>query len=635
MRSSALGEDLAGTSFAGQYRSQLNVSPEDLIEAYKEIVASKYSLQAIAYRLNRGILDEDVAMCVGCMVMINAASGGVTYSRNPLHVRDDSITINSVWGLPKSVVDGSVAADLFVVSREASLPIVRREIQTKDQKFSCYPDEGVCRLEVTGTKSKDPSLSDEQVRRLAEIALRLEDYYGSPQDIEWAIDDQGSVFLLQCRPLIQTEGGDGGSREMLHDIPRELLVLQGGTTASSGVACGPAYVLRRHGDALNFPRGAVLVAAQALPRWAALLNRSAAVVTEQGSAAGHLANVAREFGVPAIFGLPAATSTLQNDQLVTIDADGLAVYQGRVEALLRASEKAKKNLMEGSPVHEILKEVSQHIVPLHLLDPDAAEFKPKNCRTFHDITRFCHEQSVKEMFSFGKEHHFSERASKQLFHRVPMLWWIINLDDGFKEDVPGKFVQLDNIVSIPMLALWEGINAIPWEGPPPMDTKGFMSILLEASTNPALDASMPSEYVNRNYFMISKNFCSLTSRFGFHFCTVEALVGERPGENYISFSFKGGAADYQRRLRRAVFVSSILEEFEFRAEIKDDGVFARIEGFDESVMKEKLKLLGYMLMHTRQLDMIMSNDAAYQHHRNKIINDIHSIIGPAPMAAEC
>ena len=635
MRSSALGEDLAGTSFAGQYRSQLNVSPEDLIEAYKEIVASKYSLQAIAYRLNRGILDEDVAMCVGCMVMINAASGGVTYSRNPLHLRDDSITINSVWGLPKSVVDGSVAADLFVVSRDPSLPIMRREIQTKDQKFACYPDEGVCRLEVTGTKSKDPSLSDEQVRRLAEIALRLEDYYGSPQDIEWAIDDHGSAFLLQCRPLKQPEGGDGGAREVLPDLPRELLVLHGGTTASSGVACGPAYILRRHGDALNFPRGAVLVTAQALPRWAALLNRAAAVVTEQGSAAGHLANVAREFGVPAIFGLPAATSTLQNDQLVTIDADGLAVYQGRVEALLRASERAKKNLMEGSPVHEILKEVSQHIVPLHLLDPDAAEFKPKNCRTFHDITRFCHEQSVKEMFSFGKEHHFSERASKQLFHRVPMLWWIINLDDGFKEDVPGKFVQLDNIVSIPMLALWEGINAIPWEGPPPVDTKGFMSILLEASTNPALDASMPSEYVNRNYFMISKNFCSLTSRFGFHFCTVEALVGERPGENYISFSFKGGAADYQRRLRRAVFVSSILEEFGFRAEIKEDGVFARIEGFDEGVMKEKLKLLGYMLMHTRQLDMIMSNDAAYQHHRNKIINDIHSIIGPAPMAAEC
>jgi pyruvate, water dikinase len=81
-------------------------------------------------------------------------------------------------------------------------------------------------------------------------------------------------------------------------------------------------------------------------------------------------------------------------------------------------------------------------------------------------------------------------------------------------------------------------------------------------------------------------------------------------------------------------VSSILEEFGFRAEIKEDGVFARIEGFDEEVMKEKLKLLGYLLMHTRQLDMIMSNDAAYNHHRNKIINDIHTITRVTPMVAD-
>ena len=126
-------------------------------------MASKYSLQAIAYRLNRGILDEDIAMCVGCMVMVNAAAGGVTYSRNPLNIRDDSIFINAVWGLPKSVVDGSVAADLFVVSREEPMQIVQRDIKIKEQKFACYPDEGVCRLEVTGEKSHDPSLSDDQV----------------------------------------------------------------------------------------------------------------------------------------------------------------------------------------------------------------------------------------------------------------------------------------------------------------------------------------------------------------------------------------------------------------------------------------------------------------------------------------
>jgi pyruvate,water dikinase len=633
MRSSALGEDAADTSFAGQYRSELNVSPDYLIDAYKDIVASKYSLQAVAYRHNRGILDEDVSMCVGCMVMVNALAGGVTYSRNPLNIRDDSIIINSVWGLPKSVVDGSVAPDAFIISRSEPLAVIEKDIKTKDYKFVCYPDEGVCRLDLMGEGRELASISDEQAIELARIALQLEEYYGTPQDVEWAIDGNGDIFILQCRPLKQTEVADqvkvGGGR----DAGREHVLREGGDTASTGVAAGPVFVLRKNSDALQFPKGAVLVAAQALPRWAALLSRSAAVITEQGSVAGHLANVAREFGVPALFGVAGATTALVNGDEITVDADGLRIYRGRMESLLVA-DAPRKNLMEGSPVHEVLREVIQHIVPLYLLDPDSTEFRPRNCRTMHDITRFCHEKSVHEMFSFGKEHHFSERASKQLVCEVPMLWWFINLDDGFKEDVPGKFVRLDNIVSIPVLALWEGINAVPWEGPPPVDARGFMSVLLEASANPALDPSMPSHYANRNYFMISKNFCSLSSRFGFHFSTVETLVGERPNENYISFQFKGGAADYHRRLRRAQFVASLLEEYGFRVEVKDDGVFARMEGFDEEFMKTRLRVLGYLLMHTRQLDMIMANDSAYHHHRSKMMQDIDSILNPSPVGFE-
>ncbi|NTW34775.1 MAG: pyruvate, water dikinase [Syntrophobacteraceae bacterium] len=627
VRSSALGEDAADTSFAGQYRSELNVSPDYLIDAYKDIVASKYSLQAVAYRNSRGILDEDISMCVGCMVMVNAVAGGVIYSRNPLNIRDDSIIINAVWGLPKSVVDGSVAPDTFIISRREPLTVIHKDIKVKDYKFVCYPDEGVCRLDVTGEGRELPSVRDDQAVELARIALQLEEYYGTPQDVEWAIDGRGEIFVLQCRPLKQTEVAEKAHGRAYDEAGRESLLLEGGDTASSGVACAPVFVLRKNSDALQFPRGAVLVTAQALPRWAALLNRAAAVVTEQGSVAGHLANVAREFGVPALFGVAGATAALETGQEVTVDADGLRMYRGRIESLL-AQEAPKKNLMEGSPVHEVLREVIQHIVPLYLLDPDSTEFRPRNCRTMHDITRFCHEKSVQEMFSFGKDHHFSERASKQLYCDVPMQWWFINLDDGFREDVPGKFVLLDNIVSIPVLALWEGINAVPWEGPPPMDARGFMAVLLEASANPALDPSMPSHYTNRNYFMISKNFCSLSSRFGFHFSTVETLVGDRAHENYISFQFKGGAADYQRRLRRAQFVAGLLEEYGFRVEVKDDGVFARMEGFDEELMKARLRMLGYLLMHTRQLDMIMGNDAAYHHHRSKMMQDIDGILNP-------
>jgi pyruvate, water dikinase len=623
LRSSALGEDAAGTSFAGQFSSKLNVSPDEIIDAYKEVIASKYSLQAVTYRMNRGIPDEDVAMCVGCMVMIDAAAGGVAYSANPLNIRDRSIYIDSAWGLPKAVVDGTVDPDLIVVSRNGQLAITRKQIQEKEYEFQCFPEEGVCRVELTGDRKALQSISDDTALKLADMVVRLEEYYGSPQDIEWAVTADGSLYILQCRPLQQLAPGNTTRGETAVQEGADSILTRGGVTTSPGVASGPVFIVRSDADKLNFPPGAVLVTAQSLPRWAPLLSSAAAVVTELGGVAGHLANVAREFGVPALFGIAGLTNTLKNDDVVTVDADGLTIYAGRVESLL-ALQKPRKNLMEGSPIYDILETAASHIVPLNLLDPDSPSFHPKKCETLHDITRFCHEKAVHEMFDFGKEHRFSERSSKQLVCGVPMQWWIINLDDGFKEDVDGKFVQLDNIRSVPMLALWEGVIAVPWEGPPPVDTKGFMSILVQATTNTALETSMASPYSARNYFMLSRNFCSLTSRFGFHFSTVEALVGERPSENYISFAFKGGAADLARKIRRAHFVGNILEEFGFRVEVKEDSAFARIEGHDEEYMKEMLRILGYLIIHTRQLDMVMNNDASIQKYRTKILDDIHS-----------
>lgn len=625
MRSSALGEDLAGTSFAGQYRSELNVSEENLLQSYKEIVASKYGVPAMAYRLNRGIRDEDVAMCVGCLCMVDAVAGGVVYSRDPMRIRDDVIVINSVWGLPKSVVDGSTNPDFFVASRGDPIKIIRKDINVKEQKFVRYADEGVCRLDMIDEERNLPSLSDENAIELARLAVRLEDYYGVPQDIEWAIEADGSITLLQCRPLQKTEVQQKLRDQEKIEKRTGSVLLQGGMTASPGAAAGPVYVVRKDIDAFRFPEGAILVTAQALPRWATLLNRATAVVTEQGSIAGHLGNVLREFNVPALFGLKDTIDKLKNGQIVTVDADSLRVYKGRMDDLLEKMEKSK-NLMEGSPVFEALSRASRLIIPLNLLDPEAPEFRPANCITFHDITRFCHEKAVEEMFRFGKDHHFLERSSKQLLCEVPMQWWVLNLDDGFYEEVEGKYVKLENIGSIPMLALWEGITAVPWAGPPPIDGKGFMSVMFRATANTALVPGMRSQYADRNYFMISKNYCSLTSRLGFHFSTVETLVSDRSSENYISFQYKGGAADYQRKRRRIIFVTEILEKYGFRTDVKEDSLIARLEDYEEDFMKKRLKILGYLTMHTRQLDMIMANDSKVSYYRSKINKDIHDMV---------
>ena len=633
LRSSALGEDEAGQTFAGQFSTKLNVGPDDLLESYKEILASKYSPQAMTYRLNRGIPDEDVAMCVGVMVMVNAASGGVIYSRNPLDIRDDAIRIHSTFGLPKSVVDGAVSTDEFVVRRGETPVLAERHIRDKDQEVVCLPGEGVCLTETTGGRADKPSITDEQALYLAGAAEKLEAMHGAPVDVEWALDASGNIIFLQCRELVQLPAPANAAPARVHGEP----LVAGGVTASPGVAAGPVWVVRREADLLRFPRGGVLVATEAPPRYASVIGMAAAIVTEKGGAAGHLANVAREFRVPAIMGLTGAVARLTQDGEVTVDADGRAVYPGRVAELLAEADRQRPPAPERqTPMHAILRRVMDHVTPLALIDPNVPEFSPENCRSLHDITRFCHEKSVTEMFTFGQEFHFSKRAAKQLKYKgVAMKWWFINLDDGFSHDVPGKYVKLEEICSIPVGALWDGIIAIPWQGPPPVDGRGLLSIIAQASTNPQLEAATHSSFAERNYFMVSHNYMCLSSRFGFHFCTVEALVGERPQENYVSFQFKGGAAEYFRRRRRAEFVAEILEIRGFTVEVNEDASFARVSGGAEPEMLRALKVIGYMLMHTRQLDMIMHNEPLVQTYKEKILTDLTQVVGPAEEPPVC
>jgi pyruvate,water dikinase len=625
LRSSAIGEDSAGSSFAGLYHSELNVSSDNILEVYKNVVAGKYSLQAITYRFERGFRDEDVHMSVGCMEMVDAVAGGVMYSRSPVDMSDDFIFINSVWGLPKSVVDGSVDCDLFVVSRDAPMSLVHKDIKMKNRKFVCFPQEGICRMEVTEDIQALPSLNPEQACALAELAVKIEKHYGLPQDIEWAITEDGFYYMLQCRPLQIIEAG---KKIVPPDLKKkdETVIVKGGVTASPGVASGKAFHVDKAVDILKFPEGSIMVARQALPTWAPLLSRASAVVTEQGGFAGHLANVAREFGVPAIFGIPNVYEKLKDDQLITVDANGVSIHTGIIESLQIDKERSK-NLMKDSAVYGVLKEVSRHIVTLNLLDPDSRDFKPSGCRTLHDITRFIHEKSVQEMFNFGKEHNFAERSGKQLVYDVPMQWWVLNLDDGFKEEVDGKYVHLDNIASIPMIAIWEGIVAFPWEGPPPVDGKGLMNVMFEATRNPALATGTRSLYAQRNYFMISKYFCSLSSRLGFHFSVIESIVSDRPSENYISFQFKGGAADHDRRLKRVLFLAEILEECGFRVTVKKDSLFSRIDNREKDFMEKRLKALGYLTIHTRQIDMIMAKESTVNYYKSKFKKDIGEILG--------
>jgi pyruvate, water dikinase len=200
------------------------------------------------------------------------------------------------------------------------------------------------------------SLRDDQALELARLAVAIEDYHHDPQDIEWALDADGKIIILQCRPLqvapadekatavSENRKDNGGGAEQKKtvsagDAADHPVLLQGGITASRGVGAGPVHMLRREVDNLSFASGEVMVVSQSLPGYAVLLDRAAAVIAEYGSISSHLANVAREYEVPVIFGVKGAMDALENGRVVTVDADGMKIYDGKVSRLLRKKTK--------------------------------------------------------------------------------------------------------------------------------------------------------------------------------------------------------------------------------------------------------------------------------------------------------
>lgn len=617
VRSSGFGEDTSDTSFAGLYDSQLNIHPDNLLTAYLEVAASKYTPQAIVYRREHGLRNEDTEMAVGCVIMIDAAAGGVAYTTDPQDRSDARVHISAAIGLPKTVVDGRFPVDTFVVERPGKR-IVRRDIAHKTIAFALRSGAGIARRKIDTDLADRPALDDRQIVEVAQRALALESHFGATQDVEWAVTPDGRLVVLQARPMHYPELPPPSPT-----IPGEPL-LAGGVCVSPGVAGGRVSWVRSDRDALKMPDGAVLAVDHPDPRWAALLDRAAAVVAEHGGVAGHLATVAREYGVPAIFGVGPRLANLRRGDEVTVDADGCAIHEGIAPGVEAARDR--RSLMDGSPIQTILSDALARISPLTLLDPASPDFRPANTKTLHDITRFCHEIAVREMFAFGKRHRFPRFAAKQLHHNVPMQWWVLNLDDGFTEEISGKYVRLEQISCAPMHTLWDGMTAIPWEGPPAISGSGFASVLFEATRNPALSTPFRKPYANRNYFMVSAGFMNLQSRFGFHFSTVETLAGERDSENYLVFSLKGGAADEERRVGRARLIAELLEPLGFRLKIIEDTVTARILALPRETILGLVRVVGYLLMHTRQLDVIMGDERMVQHYREKLGADIASIL---------
>ncbi|WP_419783643.1 PEP/pyruvate-binding domain-containing protein [Maridesulfovibrio sp.] len=615
VRSSALCEDSSETSFAGQFHTELGVAPDEVVEAYRNVLASMYTASAVTYRLNHGIRDDEMVMCVGCVEMIDAVAGGVAYSRDPSGLHEGQIIVSAVHGLPSCIVSGITRSDYWRLDRD-SLEVLHEELADQEWGQFMNFDGSVVRRRLRPEKENVPSIDYEILSRIAQTVLTLEDHFDCPQDMEWALTGDGMLYVLQCRPLGIMAQQD--VLESFNDGQSYPVIIASCQPASSGIASGIPYFIEYGQDMADFPLGGVLLTRVASPELAALLPDASAVVAEFGSCTGHLANVAREYEIPALIGVLGAVEKLKGAGEVIVDA-----VQGRVLSGSLGSNVGKSKVRNSdTPVRKALESVLKLTTPLTLTDPRSPDFIPEKCETLHDITRFCHEKAVVEMF---KERAGIDDSARQIMDGERLQYWIIDLGGGISDDIVSNddgYVRLEDIRSNAMKSLWYGMTGFPWEGPPDVCADGLASVLFGATCNPALVPGVRNSMGERSYFIVGRNYCSLQSRLGFHYCTIEGFAGDDTEMNYVLFQFKGGAADMGRRSLRLRLVAEILAEHGFHTAVSEDVLYARMEGFPLDMVERGLVVAGYLLVQTRQLDMVMKDGSAIENYRNKFHREI-------------
>ena len=612
IRSSAIGEDSA-LSFAGQYLTVLNVPPENILAEYKKILASLFTPRAIAYRLHMGVPFQEAAMAVACMEMIRAVASGVMYTRNPINPVENRIIINAVWGLGPYAVDGIVPPDSCVLSKDPEPVLLKSRIEEKTVQLVARADGYLVESTVSEDFRTRACLSEDQARELATFGLKLEKHFGSPQDIEWALDEEGRFVILQARPL-RLEGRDLDRKAVRTEIPDGTRVLvDGGEVACPGIGFGPAVHVRNEADLVSFPDGGVLVAMNASPQYVMVMSKAQGIITDFGSLVSHMASLAREYMIPTIMNTREATSLIPPGTAVTVDAYNGRVYLGRVEEILDSGLQFGGFVVRG-PAYQALRRRADMIAPLHLTDPKSPEFAEENCRTIHDIMRFIHEKSYTVIFQLGDLVTDRASISARLKALLPIDLYVIDLGGGLSVDATQvATVVPKEVLSGPFKALLKGMlrEDLGAMQPRAVNLSGFFSVMSEQMlSSPGVGTE---RFGDRSYAIISDRYLNFSSRVGYHYSVLDCYCGKTVAKNYINFQFKGGAADDVRRSRRARMIEKVLGALGFLVETTADRVTARMAKQEAPYLEEKLDLLGRLLIYTRQMDMMMHTEAHVDH----------------------
>lgn len=363
IRSSATAEDLPNASFAGQQATFLNIKGEKhVLLATKECIASLFTDRAIVYRVENGFNHMQVALSVGIQQMVAARSecAGVMFTIDTETGFKNAVVVSSIYGLGENIVQGHVSPDEFVVFKP-TMAILKRKLGGKKMKMVGVPGSKTKNLKVSERDQNRFSITDEQVKTLAEWGVIIEEHYGRPMDIEWALDeDDGKLYIVQARgETVQSRKDTQVIEEYKLTETGELITT--GTSVGNKIATGRANKIMSVRDIGGFKEGDVLLTEMTDPDWVPIMKMASAIVTDKGGRTCHAAIVSRELGIPCVVGTGNATEKIANRAQLTVDCargDEGAVYAGKLKFVVERTNvknlprpKTKIMMNIGSPDH--------------------------------------------------------------------------------------------------------------------------------------------------------------------------------------------------------------------------------------------------------------------------------------------
>ncbi len=361
VRSSATAEDLPDASFAGQQDTFLNIKgEEEVVKHVRKCWSSLFTPRAIFYREKQNFDHSKVSIAVVVQRMVNAEKAGVMFSIHPATGDKDKIVIEAAWGLGEGVVSGTVTPDHYVVSKEDGR-ILQMDISTKDIMFVRDPDTGqTVKIQVPPEKRDAQVLTEEEIKALASLAKRVEEHYGKPQDMEWAIE-KGEIYMLQARPVTVIYQSEKESEE----AEEEAEILVKGLGASPGIGAGKVKIIFSAKELDKVKEGDVLVTTMTNPDMVPAMKRASAIVTEEGGMTCHAAIVSRELGIPCVVGTGDATKKLRDGMEVTVDGTRGVVYKGISKQKEKSEEAPAVKIVTATEVKANISmpEIAERVAP--------------------------------------------------------------------------------------------------------------------------------------------------------------------------------------------------------------------------------------------------------------------------------